>query len=153
MRRLLILSAIALTAISVFGKDKQTITIQVVESRASMREFTGTLPATAGKSTTDCDTSGTINDDRISAHTDCTTTSTPGKPAQTIVTRIPQEHVSAIMPNGDHVTLWCQVSWRRCVSLQPGSYEAEVQGNAVWVYTHELSGSVRKVKYQAVGGW
>ena len=25
--------------------------------------------------------------------------------------------------------------------------------NAAWIYTHELSGKLRKVKYQAVGGW
>lgn len=153
MPRLFVLGAIALITVSTCGKDKQIITIQVVESKASVREFRGTLPATASKSTTDCDTNGTINDTSIHANTDCTTTTTPGRPAQPIVTHIPQEHISAIMPNGDHVTLWCQVSWRRCVSLQPGSYEAEVKGNAVWMYTHELSGSIRKVKYQAVGGW
>ncbi|MCU1296141.1 MAG: hypothetical protein JWO91_419, partial [Acidobacteriaceae bacterium] len=66
---------------------------------------------------------------------------------------ISQEHVNAIMPNGDHVTLWCQKSWRRCESLQPGNYDAEVKGNVAWVYTRELSGNIRKVKYQSVGGW
>jgi hypothetical protein len=153
MPRLFLLSAVMLMAISTSGKDKQSVTIQVVASTPSVREFRYTSPATASKSTTDCNTTGTIGDGSINANTDCTTTTMPGKPTETHVTHIPQEHVSAIMPNGDHVILWCQVSWRRCVSLQPGSYEAEVKGNAVWMYTHELSGNVRKVKYQAVGGW
>lgn len=29
----------------------------------------------------------------------------------------------------------------------------EKKYNAPWIYTHELSGKLRKVKYQAVGGW
>jgi hypothetical protein len=118
MRRLFVFGALALIGVSSSGKDKQTITIQVVASKASVREFAYTTPATASKSTTDCSTNGTINDSSIYANTDCTTTTTPGKLAETHVNQIPQEHVSVIMPNGDHVMLWCQVSWRRCTSLQ-----------------------------------
>jgi hypothetical protein len=152
MRHILLLCAISL-AIPAFAKDKPTITIQVVSSQASVREFTQTTPATVSKSVTNCDTNGTVNGDSVNASTDCRTTTTPGKPAQTTVTHIPQEHVFAIMPNGDHVTLWCQEGWRRCMSLPVGDYQAEVKGNAAWVYTHELSGRIRKVKYSAVGGW
>jgi len=94
-----------------------------------------------------------VNGDYVNANTDCTTTTVPGRPAQTIVTHIAQEHVSVIMPNGDHVTLWCQEGWRRCVSLQPGNYDAELKGDAAWVYTHDLAGNIRKTKYRAVGGW
>ena len=57
------------------------------------------------------------------------------------------------MPNGDHVTLWCQAGWRQCESLQAGNYDAEIKGNVAWLYTHELSGKIRKMKYHAVGGW
>jgi hypothetical protein len=35
---------------------------------------------------------------------------------------------------------------------RPGDYDAEIKSNVASVYTHELSGSVRKVKYLAVGG-
>jgi len=58
------------------------------------------------------------------------------------------------MPDGNHVTLWCQEGWRRhCASLQPGNYDAEVKGDAAGIHTHDLSGKVRKVKDHAVGGW
>jgi hypothetical protein len=42
------------------------------------------------------------------ANTDCQTTSTPGQPAYTSHTYIQQEYVHALMPDGQHVTLWCQ---------------------------------------------
>jgi hypothetical protein len=153
MRGFLTLGALSLLAVSASAKDKIAVTIQVVSSQASVREFTGALPATAGKSTTSCDTNGDVIGGQVSANTDCTTVTTPGKPAEKIVTHIEQEHVRVVMPNGDHVTLWCQVSWRRCVSLQPGSYEAELKGDVAWIYTHDLAGKIRKTKYLAVGGW
>jgi hypothetical protein len=153
MRRSLILGLTALVAILAFGKDKPTVTIQVVTSEASVREFTRIVPGTAATSTTNCNTNGNSDGSYVNANTDCTTTTNPGRPSETRVSHIPQEHVRAIMSNGDHVTLWCQNSWRRCESLQPGNYDAEIKGNTAWVYTHELSGNIRKVKYQAVGGW
>jgi hypothetical protein len=153
MRSFFMLGAISLLAVSGPAKDKIVVTIQVVASQSSVREFTHNSPETAAKSTTSCNTTGNSDGSYINANTDCTTTTTPGRPAQTHVTQIQQEHVSAIMPNGDHVTLWCQVSWRRCESLKPGNYDAEIKGDVAWLYTHELSGSVRKVKYRAVGGW
>jgi len=54
------------------------------------------------------------------------------------------------MADGTRVTLWCQAGLRKCVSLQPGSYSAEVDGNTVWMYVRELSGKERKIKYKAV---
>lgn len=152
MRRILIIG-VSLLPVFVFGKDKPIVTIQVVSSQASVRESSTVVPATAGKSTTDCDTTGNVNGDHINASTDCTTKTAPGQPAQTLVNRTQEEHVRAIMPNGDHIMLWCQEGLRRCVSLEPGSYEAELKGDSAFVYTHDLSGKVRKTKYHAVGGW
>lgn len=54
------------------------------------------------------------------------------------------------MADGTHVTLWCQVGFRQCVSLKAGSYSAEVDGNTVWMYIRDLSGKEHKVKYKAV---
>lgn len=48
------------------------------------------------------------------------------------------------------MTLWCQEGFRHCDNLQPGQYEAEIDGNALFVYVPELSGKERKVKYKAV---
>ena len=48
------------------------------------------------------------------------------------------------------MTLWCQVGFRHCDNLQPGKYEAEIDGNALFVYVHDLSGKEHKIKYKAV---
>jgi hypothetical protein len=140
------------------AKDAPRITIQVTDSQSSVREFTRTTRGTAGTSTTSCDTNGTATGfgdvTHVNANTNCQTTTTPGSPPRQYVQQIAQEHVLAIMPNGNHVKLWCQAGFRRCSSLQAGSYEAEVKGNSLWIFAHELiSGKERKVKYQAVGSW
>lgn len=152
MRTTCVIGIISLSVLA-FGKDKPTVTIQVVDTQASVREAVRTIPGTAAKSTTNCNTQGNTDGGYVNANTDCTTTTVPGRPAKTYTEHIPQEHVHAVMPNGDHVTLWCQEGLRRCESLQAGSYTAEIKGNTAWVYTHELSGKVRKVKYVAEGGW
>ncbi len=36
---------------------------------------------------------------------------------------------------------------------KPGNYDAELKGDAAWVYAHDLAGKIRKTKYRAVGGW
>ena len=149
---LLVLSANA------FGKDKATITIQVVTSETGQRLYHYTTPGTAATSQTNCNTNGTATDygtgtTNVNANTDCTTTTTPGSPPQTHENSIIQQYVYAIMPDGSHVKLWCQNGFRRCAYLQPGSYKAEVSGNSLFVYAHELSGKERKIKYRAVGGF
>ncbi len=146
------------------AKEKPRITVQVVGTQTSERQYTYTIPGTAGTSTTNCNTNGngsvygTTNGSTINgtvdtnSTTNCTTTSQPGTPPSTHVSSIAQEHVRAIMADGTHVTLWCQAGFRRCASLQPGYYSAEVKGNTVWMYAHDLSGKEHKIKYKAVGG-
>jgi TPR repeat protein len=146
-----------------FAKDKPRITIQIVNSEASQREYTRTIPGRRGTAETNCTTNGTtngtINDYGIGpiqtnsdnhANTNCTTTTTAATPPRTVTRSITQEHVSAIMPDGRHVILWCQQGYRRCDDLQPGNYEAEIDGNALFIFVHELTGKERKVKYKAV---
>lgn len=149
---LLLLSTIAL------AKDKPRITIQVVDTQTSTRERTYYVPGTNAQSRTNCDSNATAIDlggGMASANgtTNCTTTTTPGRPASTGVRYIPQAHVHAVMPDGTHVTLWCQQGFRRCETLNTGSYVAEIDGNSVWMYGHDLSGKEHKVKYRYVGGW
>jgi hypothetical protein len=157
MRLLSIFLAFAALSTPTFGKDNPTITVNVVNTQASTRQFNYTTPGTAGTSNTTCITNGTAIDSgnvtNINANTNCSTTSTPGTPPQTYTHSIAQEHVFAIMPDGAHVTLWCQAGFRHCYYLQPGSYTAEVKGNSLWMYVHDLSGKERKIKYHAVGGW
>jgi len=88
----------------------------------------------------------------MNVNTSCTTTTTAATPPRTYVTSIPQEHVYVIMPDGSHVKV-CQNGFRRCAYLQPGSYTAEVSGNSLFIFAHELSGKERKIKYRAVGGF
>ncbi len=132
-----------------FAKDAQMITLQVVNSRASQRQFSTYAPGTTATTSTKCDTSDT----GTNASTNCTTTTTPGTPPRQENHTVAQNHVLAILPNGQHITLWCQAGLRRCASLQPGNYQAEVKGNTAWVVIHELDGKERRVKYRSVGGW
>lgn len=146
-----------------FAKGKPRITIEVVNSEASQREYTYTTPGRNGTSQTNCSTNGTTNgtitdtgtgpiftNSRGSADTNCQTTTAPPTPPQTHVRTITQEHVSAILPDGRHVILWCQEGFRLCDDLQPGNYEAEIDGNSLFLFVHELSGKERKIKYRAV---
>jgi hypothetical protein len=145
------------------AKDKPRITIEVVNSETSQREYTRTIPGRKGTSETNCNTNettnGTINDYGVgpiqtnstgNARTDCTTTTTAATPPQTRTESITQEHVYAILPDHRQVILWCQEGFRRCDNLQPGRYNAEIDGNALFVYVPELSGKERRIKYRAV---
>ena len=140
------------------AKATSRIEIEVVDTSTSERQFTYSVPGTAGQSSTTCDSSATAINlggglATANGNTNCNTTTTPGAPARTVVRSIPQAHVHAIMPDGTQITLWCQQSFRRCSTLSAGTYPAEVDGNSVWVYGHELGGKEHKVKYHYVGGW
>lgn len=160
LKAVFVLTVLSVTA---FAKDKPKIIIEVVNSETSERVYTYTTPGKKGKSETSCDTNGTTNgtvsdsgigptqiNANTNANTNCTTTSTPATPPQTHVSSTTQEHVSAILPDGRHVILWCQNEFRRCDYLQPGKYTAEPDGNVLFVYVHDLSGRAHRVKYRAV---
>jgi hypothetical protein len=68
-------------------------------------------------------------------------------------TTVPQMDVHAIMPNGIHVTLWCQTGFHQCANLLPGDYPAEIKGNSFYVHTNDFGGKEHKIKYHAVGTW
>src|SRR5207245_851047 len=112
MKKLVVICALVPLAFAE-KKAKPKVVIEVVESQRSVREFSSTKPGTAAESTTNCNRTATARDTgggtaTANGATNCTTTTTPGKPATTTVTRIPLIHVQAIMPNGTHITLWCQ---------------------------------------------
>ncbi len=149
--------------IAAYAKDKPRITIEVINSEASQRQYTRTIPGRNGTSETNCTTNGRTNgtvtdygvgptqiNANTNANTNCTTTTTPSTPPQTYVRSIRQEHVSAIFPDGRQVTLWCQEGFRRCDDLLPGRYTAEIDGSALFVFVHDLSGKERRIKYRAV---
>jgi hypothetical protein len=162
MTRLWATLMIALCATAAFAKDKPRVTIQVVDAETSQRESSYTVAGTPAVSKTTCNSNenqtvygkdngrtvkGTVNTNSAST---CTTVSQPATPPTTRTRSIRQENVTAVMADGRNVTLWCQQGWRDCVSLLPGSYSAEVDGNTVWVYIRDLSGKEHKIKYKAM---
>lgn len=148
-----------LFGVVLLAKDKPTVTIQVVDTQSSQRQFTYQVPGTPAKSTTNCDSNATVygtttGNATVNGTANCTTTTTPGAAPRTAQRSIEQKHVQAIMPDGRHVTLWCQQGFRRCSKLSPGSYSAELDGNSVWMQVYDLDGATKhKVKYQFEGGW
>jgi hypothetical protein len=143
--------------VSLVAKDWPKIKLQVVASNASERQYTRYVPGTAAHSTTTCDGNATATSvgDTTTANgsENCATTTTPGRPATTADRSVPQIHVRAIMPDGKHVTLWCQSALRHCEELSADTYDAELDGNSVWVSTYDLQYKMRKAKYGYVGGW
>lgn len=151
---------------SLWAGDKSTVTIQVVDSNTWEKDVAVRHAGTASR--TNCDTtgntSGTIYDtggstSTVSATTNATTncTTTPGSPAYTSHTQIRQESIHAVMPDGTHVLLWCQAGFRKCASLAPGTYRAELDGkSAVKLYVYSLLDKTKmigKIKYRASGTW
>jgi hypothetical protein len=125
MKRATLIVYFLALAISAIAKDKPRIMIQVVGTDASTRQVTYYVPGTNGHSETNCDGNATAIDvgggvTTANGTTKCTTTTTPGTPATTGVRNIPQAHVHAILPDGRHITLWCQAGWRKCDTLSAG---------------------------------
>ena len=162
MRRISATMVVLFLASAAFAKEKPRVTVQVVETETSERQYTRTVAGTAGVSTTNCNTSDNQTVSATSrgrtvrgvvdtnSSSNCTTVSRPATPPRTQVRSVTQQNVQAIMADGTQVTLWCQAGLRKCVSLQPGNYSAEVDGNTVWIYVRELSGKERKIKFKAV---
>lgn len=146
----------------IWAKDKPTVTIEIVTSRSWTRDVPIQHSGTSS-STTNCDTNGTtngsVNDANVSATTNATTnctTNTTTNPAYTSHAYINQESVRAILPDGQHVVLWCQNGYRKCFGLAAGPYTAEIDGDkALRLYVHSLTTHklMGKVKYRIVGSW
>jgi hypothetical protein len=136
------------------AKEHAKTLIDVMDTVSSTLVTTYSIPETAAHSTTHCDTSGKVSVyGRIDANTDCQTTTTPGRPAGSWVTSVPQENVHATIL-GDHVNLQCQGSGWQCVDLQPGQYQAAIKRDSVLVYCQDLDGKKQhKIKYRNVGSW
>ena len=141
------------------AKDKPKVKIQVVATQTSERQFTQYIPGTPSASTTDCNSNATVygtggGTATANGTTNCTTTTTPGRAPGTVRRSIEQTHVRGIMPDGRHITLWCQQGFRRCSKLTPGTYSAELDGNTVWMQVYDLDGTTtHRVKYRFEGGW
>jgi hypothetical protein len=134
-----------------FAADPVLVTITVAGTDSSDKVQTHVTP---GRTSTDCQATAISTADRKTTSSNqtkkCTTTTSP---AETRTVVIPQQNVRAIMPDGSHVTLWCQAALRHCVALAAGDYQAEVKGNVAWVHVPKLDGTDDRLKYKAQGGW
>jgi hypothetical protein len=140
------------------AKDKSITNIQVLDTQTSEREYNQYIPGTSGTSSTNCSSNanvyGTGGIATANGTTNCTTTSTPGSAPTFVRHSIEQEHVRAVLPDGRHITLWCQAGFRRCAKLEPGDYSAEISGNTVRMVVFELDGvKTHKIKFRFAGGW
>lgn len=163
-----VIAVLALTSMAAVCKDKPVITIQVVSTDAPIRDVAIHHAGTAATSTTNCDTNGNTNgtattsgdmttvNANTTAYTQCNTTTNPGRPAYTSHAYIQQEYVHAIMPDGQHVTLWCQAGFRKCADLAAGTYQAEADGDKalrIYVYSIVSKKMMGKMKYRVAGTW
>ena len=159
MRRLALTIGFLGLGLALFAKDKPKISNQVVDTQTTERQFTQYIPGRQGSSTTNCNGNATVySTGRGTAiadgTTNCATTTTPGRAPGTVQRSIEQTHVRAVMPDGRHITLWCQPGFRRSSKLEPGSYTAELAGNSVWMQVYELDGkTTHRTKYRFEGGW
>lgn len=166
--RLIVVLLVTLSATAFAKKEKSVITVEVVGTDASVRDIPIHHAATNGSATTNCNSNGTVNGTATTygnttnvygtstTDTSCQTSVQPGRPAYTSHAYIQQQYVHAILPDGQHVMLWCQAGFRKCANLAAGRYEAEVDGDKalrLYVYSlvsHKLMG---KMKYRVAGTW
>jgi hypothetical protein len=103
------------------AESQKTLTVRVVDTEDSARQYSYFIPGTNGYSTTNCNANATAASyggiTTANGTGTCNTTSTPGRPATIGTGSIPQSNVHAIMANGTHVTLWCQAGFRRRAHL------------------------------------
>jgi hypothetical protein len=63
--------------------------------------------------------------------------------------QVTRETITAQMPDGHGVTLWCEKRLRTCIALSAGDYKAEVDGpSTLWIQVPQLDGTVKRVKYR-----
>ena len=144
------------------AKDKPTIKIRVVETQSSIQETTRQIPGKAEEATTKCVTQPPVGPGQLDpgiilgtpgGTTTCKTTTTPAVAPRDRVISTEQENVFAVMPDGKHITIWCQRGFRRCASLDAGTYVAQVDGDTVLMQVPDLSGKMQKIKYRYAGRW
>jgi hypothetical protein len=137
MKNIVCVAMIVACSITLSAKDKTTFQIEVLGTDAWQRDVAIRHAGTNGTSNTNCDTNGSVNattvgdytNGNVNATTNCTTTTTPGSAPYVTHTAIQQESVHAIFPNAQHVTLWCQVGFRKCANLAPGTSQVEPDGD------------------------
>ena len=144
MKKLVVVICVLAPFAMAAKKQKPQVMIEVVESRTRVR--VQTQPAKPSPST-NCQSMARATETGIRAadsSANCTTTTDAPPPT---VTRISEEQIQAVMPDGKRITLVCQQGRRSCSKLIAGSYKVEVDADSAWVYVQDGS-KLRKIKYQ-----
>jgi hypothetical protein len=118
---------LVLLTIGAVAKDNNpVVTIQIVDAQTSVRQWLYRVP---GYDSTRCGTNG------------CTTIYDYPSTGSVNVGQV-------------HVILWCQAEWRHCYTLEPGSYQAELEENVVWIISYDLDGKKgHRTKYHWTDRW
>ncbi len=139
------------------AKHSPPVIIQVVDTVSNVKPTSIYLPGMPGTAKTTCNgtavANGSSNEAVANGTENCTTTSTPVTGPRFLHSSVIEEYVRAKMPDGRHITLWCQKGNRRCDELLPGAYTAKIDGDTVWMSVPQLDGKLRKIKYHYVGNW
>ena len=137
--------------------DKPPIRIQFEKTETVKREYSYQIPGGPSRSTTNCNANATGTGGgpvaTASGQSNCTTQTTPGTPTTTSRKIATQVHVRVLLPDGRRFTVSCQRGFRRCEQLEPASYDASLDGDSVWIFTHDMSGKEYGIKFKRGGTW
>jgi hypothetical protein len=156
-RTLLFLIGVSALAVVASGENKARIKVQVIETMRSEYQRSAVVPGTASTTTTDCNITATVFGSpgiaSANGHADCNSTSTPGRHAAVITVPVEWAEVHVRMPDNRRISVHCQPVFRACWDLDPGLYEADIHGNALLIFAHDLEGKERGIKFSVVGTW
>jgi hypothetical protein len=146
--------ALLLVTVPCLASDPVSMKIQVVDTSVTETQSNTGVSGYAGHSSTRCDNPvGYGNSSSSRPSTNCSNTGISAGAGHSADKSILQINVHAVLPDGTHVTLWCQTSLRHCSALSPGEYVADVKGNDAWIHLPKMDGSADKIKYRSIGGW
>ena len=153
-----------------YAEKKPQFVLEVVKAVQTEKSRSYYVPGTPSRSNTTCNGASTDSGTTSNLNADCTTTTTPGNAPRSGTRLTYSEDMRVIMPDGSHLTLWCQEGFRTCIHLGPGKYSAERESDTVWVYCtyadqenwdetgmspgqRKANHVLERVKYRVVGTW
>ena len=164
-----ILLTLLLPAIGSAGQKPQFV-LEVAKAIQSEHASSYYVPGSPSQSRTSCNGTSNASGNTSTLDANCTTTTSPGSPARSGTRYVYSEDIRVIMPDGSHLTLWCQEGYRTCLHLAAGKYSAERDKDTIWIYCtfanqdnwsetgmspgqRKASHTLEKIKYRVVGTW
>jgi hypothetical protein len=170
MRTTVILLILLLSIKSGFAAKRKAFQIEIVKAEQTLRTSTYTVPGTPSRSDTKCGGTAETTGTTSTVNADCQTTTTPGQAPASGAMYHYAEDIRVVMPDGSHLTVWCQQGLRACLHLKAGKYWAERDGDKIWIYCsysdqelfdetgmspgqRKANNETVKIKYHVVGTW